>query len=177
MDKEMLVKIEKYLQDHYIDPSLIFSQLPSRCETKAGESIESSSSEPSNENHLVELNLPQLEVPFAAQLLKLIRTQGKTEAEVYKKARLDRRLFSKIRTNKNYSPSKATVLALIIALELSEVEAKDLLERAGYGFSRSQKGDVIIRFFIRNRIYDFFIISEVLAYYGIKMPWSVYMHI
>ncbi len=169
MDKAMLEKIENYLKDNYIDPSFIFRQPPSRCESIAGECIESSSSALSNDNCPMELNIPPLEVPFSVQLLKLIRAQGKTEAEVYKKASLDRRLFSKIRTNKDYSPSKATVLALIIALELSEEEAKDLLERAGYGFSRSQKGDVIIHFFIQNRIYDFFIISEVLAYYGIKM--------
>ncbi len=168
MDKELLAKIERYLQDNFIDPSLIFCPIPARCGDKAGERA---SPEPADGKPALELDIPPLEAPFSAQLLKLIRAKKRTAAEIYKKAHIDRRLFSKIRTNKDYSPSKATVLALILALELEEEEAKDLLERAGYGFSRSQKGDVILRFFIRAGFYDFSIIGEVLTHYGVKLPW------
>ena len=173
MDKKLLAKIEQYLQDNYIDPSTVFFQMSARCEDEEAKYSDSPASHPSDGYYHLELNLPPLEDTFASQLLKLIHAKGKTEAEVYKKACIDRRLFSKIRTNRNYTPSKATILALIIALELKEEEARDLLERAGYVLSRSQKSDVIIHFFIQNRIYDFFIINETLAYYGIKMLWGV----
>lgn len=106
-----------------------------------------------------------LDEPFATTLLRLIDSKGKSDIEIYKRANLDRRLFSKIRTVKGYIPSKRTAIALTIALELNIEETDDLLKRAGYALSRSQKFDVIIEYFIIKGRYDIYEINQVLFEY------------
>lgn len=108
----------------------------------------------------------QMEETFSQRLLRLIDERNLKDSEVYTKANVDRRHFSKIRKDVNYTPNKKTVLAFTIALELSLDEAKDLLASAGYALSRSSKMDIIVAYFLQNKIYDMFEINDVLYAYG-----------
>ena len=106
--------------------------------------------------------LKQADAGFTQTLLKLIDERGKKDSEVYKKANLTKQHFSKIRNNPDYRPTKPTAIALALALELDLEGTRDLIGRAGYALTNSSKFDLIIRYFIENRVYDVVKINCVL---------------
>lgn len=152
-------QVQSYLDEYFVDTELEWSR-----RGFVGEAITKADRAAAVPKGLDEL-ISSLDEPFAETLLRLIDAKGKTDVEVYRLANLDRRLFSKIRTVEGYRPSKRTALALAIALELSLEETNDLLARAGFTLSPSQKFDVIIEYFIIHGRYDIFEINQVLFSY------------
>ena len=103
---------------------------------------------------------------FHDMLFRRIREKGLTDAEVYKRANLDRKLFYKIRSNPSYHSRKNTVLALAAALEMNAAEASQFLEKAGYAFSSCSKGDLIVRYFLEREVFDLQVINRALYEFG-----------
>ena len=160
---KLFADIAVYIDDHYVD-----AHTDSRRESLRRMSVlegralsAGAAAAPMVADNLDDL-LAHLDAGFSETLLKLIDRSGKKDAEVYKKANVDRKLFSKIRNNPDYKPSKATAIAFAIALELNLDETRDLIARAGYALSPSSKFDVIIEYFIMQRDYDIFKINEAL---------------
>ena len=109
------------------------------------------------------------EETFAEYLLRYMNERGADPVEVYKRAHLNRRFLSKLRTNRKYKPHKHTLIAIAFGLELSLDEAEDLLDRAGYSFSPYDAEDVIAKFFFEQGVHDLFEVNEALDRYGCKI--------
>jgi len=150
-------RIEKYM-DNFIDSRLNerASQMKfSICHTPSKEVIAE-----------IEAKVKATGFRFAKYLFALIKEKGMTEVEVYKKANIDRRTFSKIRKDKHYMPSKQTVLMIAFAMELNLQETLNLLDYAGYTLSKARREDVIVQYFIENKMCDVFLMNEVLIHFG-----------
>ena len=167
VSEQLMGKVASYIDENYIDThelgrrKLLDVEKQSLAEDNAPVFASLPQAMESSADSLEDL-VDNLDEPFSDTLLKLIDRKGKTDVEVYKRANIDRKLFSKIRSIKGYTPKKPTILALAIALELSIDETDDLLERAGYALSHASKFDVIVEYFIVSKKYNIFEINEVL---------------
>jgi len=165
--------IEAYIDDVYVDEHLDYPResLRSRLQSKylrqaqEYEALEECYAAPTasmaTEACLDDM-LKQIDESFAEMLIRKIDESKITDAECYKRANVDRRLFNKIKNNPAYKPSKQTVLAFAIALELSLEETKDMLMKAGFALSHSNKADIVVEYCIMTGNYNIIEINQFL---------------
>ena len=194
LSEHLVASVESYIDEHYIQTKLRdeYTAAPGiaggteyrrralyakamRPETRADELAETvclSAPAPAAPKAAPKPSLEQLlektDAGFSETLLKLIDKTGLKDSDVYKKANVDRKLFSKIRNNPDYKPSKLTAVSFALALELDLNGTLDLIGRAGYTFSPSDKFDIILQYFIENKNYDLFEIDAVLFRYDLQ---------
>lgn len=186
--RELLGDIKSYIDEHYIEvhhvaeetarlmdvrdiedmPPIRYPTSPSPDKLSAPQPSmppDADYSSSANFRYSLKEAVKSLDEPFSDTLLHFIDSKGKSDVEIYKRANIDRKLFSKIRSVKGYTPKKSTILALAVALELNLTETNTLLNRAGYALSHASLLDVIVEYFIINGKYNIFEINEVLFKY------------
>ena len=158
---EIRISLEQYIADNYVEIIPVTPDYSKREDITKSAGVNFSK----KESFTLEQLMNEVGESFHEMLFLKIDMSGMTDVEVYKRANLDRKLFSKIRSNPAYHPRKQTVLALAIALKLSIEDTVDLLARAEYALSPGNKGDLIVKYFIERGVFDIMAINFALDEY------------
>ena len=174
IEEKLKEKLKNYIDKYLKDENLVCNELTVR------ESAKCASIAYEHQPRVCSVNLSDKPIDifikenedlndFQTVLFRMIKERNLNDSEVYNKVHLDRRLFSKIRSDKNYHPSKETVILLGLSLELRVKELEELLDSAAYSLPRNNYYDLIIRFCFLNRIYDIISVNELLDEYSCKL--------